>query len=105
MAIQKGNVREFNRLYGNLIEVCNRVFGDNDYPKEACANWFVNDLQTLLGNAQLKSLLREEQMILILEMATNLRTTTYLASSNKKVLTQLIKEVASLRDNLTQQTL
>lgn len=96
-----GKVREFNRLYKNLQEVCNRIYDDeNNYPKKACADWFLNDLQTLIGDSDLITLLDIDKINLILEMSANIRRNDYLHNQSKNRITALMRELKTIRTKL-----
>ena len=101
MKKQYNKAREFNRIYSNLIELCKRVYDDeNVYPKNICAKWFVTMLHTLLKDEQLKSMLDEEQIKVIHEASLNVRKTKFIENVDKRTLTGLIKELKAIKYGL-----
>jgi hypothetical protein len=94
--INKENTREFNRLYNNLKELFRRIHDDkHNYPKDICADWFVNGLDELLQNESFKERLTTEQIGNIIFMGMNITKTDLLDNENKRYLRSLIK---GLRD-------
>ena len=103
MTKQVGLKREFNRLYGNLIELCIRIYDEEGkYPKTTCAIWFVDELGTIMTNDNLKALLQDSTVVLILEMCSNIRKSQYLDNSNKKLLSGYINELKTIKSNLNE---
>ena len=101
MAQQKG-VRRFNKAYYNLNELFRRINDvDCNYPEHTCALWFVDELNNLLEDDLLKSMLTVEQMDNITKMGSNLLRTNLLENKVKKVLKQLLCEVESIKVTLT----
>ncbi len=93
-----GITKEFNRLYGNIIEVYRRIGDvDKDYPVNTCAWWFVNDLKTLMEDDRLKSKLNDEQISQILVRGRELIKTSLIDNSTKKVLSVLLKELKQMQ--------
>ena len=105
MAIKK-DVKEFKRLYNNLVELFRRIYADTTkYPKGTCADWFVCDLHNLLIEDRLKAQLTEEHINHILEMSLNLRRTTLISNESKKELTNNMKELRIIKKNLAETVL
>lgn len=95
-----GKIREFNRLYNNLQELCNRIFDDeNNYPQQACADWFIDSLQELLKDGEYVSLLELDKINFILEMSYNIRKRKDVTTQNKQNLTILMRELKVIRVN------
>ena len=97
----QATTREFNRLYGNLKEVFRRIYDtQHNYPKETCAIWFVNDLDSLLKNERLKKRLTSDQIGNIVFMGMNLSKTDLIDSESKRHLRYLIKELKDVQVGL-----
>ena len=93
MAQQKG-VKKFNTIYNNLNELFRRINDvDCNYPEHTCALWFVDELNNLLADDLLKSMLTVEQMDNIKKMGSNLLRTNLLENKIKKILKQLLRDI------------
>ena len=98
-------IREYNRLYGNLVELFRRVYAEESYPKETCAKWFVAELDELMSKDDLKNQLNEDHINHILEMGVNLRRTDFISNEYKKILTDNMKELKNTKKALVEAAL
>lgn len=97
MKTQQGIKKEFNRLYGNLSELCRRIYSEDKYPREACAVRFVEELKCITQNEKLSALLTEEKIIHILEMCRNILRTDYIDTTNKGQLRICAQKLKAIR--------
>lgn len=96
----KVNVREFNRLYGNLNELHRRVFDkENGYPQTLCAKWFVRELMGIINKEDFSQRLNQEQIDLILDKSVSLLRAKILDSEYKQALVFEVKELRKLKSS------
>ena len=102
MAQLKG-VKRFNLIYNNLNELFGRIYDINDaYPNRTCAIWFVDELNKLLSDSVLRSMLKVEQIDNIFEKGSNLLRTNLLEGNVKKELKILLKNLEEAKADLVQ---
>lgn len=101
MKNQKAINMEFKRLYGNLIELCRRVYAEEHYPRISCAEKFVEDLRELVTKDELTQLLTEPVIVHILEMSKNLLRTEHINTTYKSELRKHSQTLKALRANIT----
>ena len=94
----ENSTREFNRLIGNLIELHRRVFdADKEYPRNICANWFVEHLIELMQNSDFKSRLTAEQVNKILNISIDLLRTKLLDTEYNDYLIDNVRELRNMK--------
>ena len=101
------NIREFNRLYGNLNELHRRVFDEEkEYPRVLCAKWFVRELMTILNTDDLRQMLTQEQVDNIIENSISLLRARIFDNEYKQAIVLGIKELRKFKASFeTQQTI
>ena len=100
MKTQRGIKKEFNRLYGNLSELCRRIFSEEVYPRTACGIMFVEELKNITRDENLSALLTEEIIVHILEMCRNILRTDYIDTANKSQLRVCAQKLKTIRADL-----
>ena len=95
----KNFTREFNRLYSNLNELFRRIYdAEHEYPSKTCAIWFVDDLNTLMSDAKLISMLTSEQIDNIVEKSIMLRKTNLIDINIKRELSLMVKQLKEFKN-------
>ncbi|MBQ7798339.1 MAG: hypothetical protein IJ371_04380 [Clostridia bacterium] len=98
--MKKNVTREFNRLYGNLVELHNRVYDDSfEYPRVLCAKWFVDTLATVVGNEDFSNMLTEQQISDIMRMSQDFLKSNFLDKNFKRSLRLSLKELNNVKTN------
>jgi hypothetical protein len=98
--MQKASIKEFNRLYNNLVELHRRVVDVwRKYPIRLCAEWFVDHLTTMLEESSYRQKLEVEEIDNIVEMSINILRTKLLDNDNKALLISNIKQLRQLKQS------
>ena len=97
MKTQKAINHEFKMLYRNLVELCRRVYSEEEVPRTTCAVWFIETLGKIVNDEHLKRLLTEQIIIHILEMGKNMLRVEYIDNSYKSQLRKYAQQLKALR--------
>ncbi|MFQ6724577.1 MAG: hypothetical protein ACLRFE_04535 [Clostridia bacterium] len=102
MLTQIGIKREFNRQYGNLVELHRRAFDcTKNYPRQLCAMWFMHGVQVIIDDASMRELLTDEKIDNINVMSRDFRRASFTSVEEKKVISELLKELEDVKSSLT----
>ena len=100
MSTSNTNKREFNRQYGNLVELHRRVFDTTrDYPRDICIIWYINGMAQISSHNNLKCFLTKAQIDNIITMSKHLIKSGYTSKDNKRDLALLIGEYEQINVN------
>ena len=102
MITLKGIKKEFNREYGNLVELHRRIFDKTKtYPINVCIDWFIDGAKRLMEKEDFQIFLNENIINSLINMGKEILRVDRVDNDVKKELSLVIKNLQVIQNSTT----